>query len=331
MAAARQVLAEEERLALVRARLAAEEREALEALKGDLCQWLNKPDVLALDVVPASFLRALDSGTSLCNLAGLIQEGARRCEASGRTLSVRVPMAPLTSQSIKASRDSAMFQACARDNAAQFIEWCRALGVEEAVIFESVGLVEHKDEKRVILCLLDVARFAEKVGVTPPQLVALEKEINQLESEPVDHGHDENKELIMSPPEIDNTAQCHEEGAETSTAVEVEEKERCRTSEGREDNLEEDPPAKRVKRVSNTRTLSPNKSSPPRSHTRRKQPTRQKKGSQDVKRRQPVEPEEDSGGKKETVDEKVLLTASMGASEATHTLIEHACSLTIPR
>ena len=309
----------EERLAVVRARLAAEEREALEAIKGDLCQWLNKPDVLALDVVPPSFLRTLDSGAPLCSLAGLVQEGARRCKASGRTLSVQVPMAPLTYQSIKASRDSAMFQACARDNAAQFIEWCRALGVEEAVIFESVGLVEHKDERRVILCLLDVARFAEKVGVTPPQLVALEKEIDQLEMEPVDHGNEENKELGLPPgsPGKDDDDQCHEKGAET-------EKERCRevtstkgTIEGQEDDSEEDPPAKRVKRVPNSRTLSPNKSPPPHSQTRRKQPPRLRKSSQRVKRREPVE---ESGGKKETVDEKVLVIASMGVSETTHTM-----------
>ena len=324
MAAARREPAEEEeRLALVRARLAAEEREALEAIKGDLCQWLGKPDVLALDVMPASFLRALDSGAPLCNLAGLVQEGARRFKASGRMLSVQVPMAPLTCQSIKAKRDTAMFRACARDNAAQFIEWCRALGVGEAVIFESVGLVEHKDERRVILCLLDVARFAEKVGITPPQLVALEKEIEQLESEPASHGDEEVGEKgEISPHEKDDAVcsdQHHEEGgveAETNTETgEVEGKEKdvssCKaTSEGREDELEEEPPAKRVKRVSNTRIPSPNKSPPPHSHhSRRKQPTHQRRISQRNKRRQPVEAKEESTGKKETVDEKVHHTS----------------------
>ena len=185
-AADKDAVADERRVALVRARLAAEERDALEAIKGDLCQWLANPDVLALDIAPASFLRVLDSGVSLCKLAGLVQEGATRCLASGEKLSVRVPMAPLTYKSIKSPPGSAMFQACARDNASHFIQWCRALGVDEAVIFESVGLVEHRDEKRVILCLLDVARFAEKVGITPPQLVSLEKEIDLLEAQSLD-------------------------------------------------------------------------------------------------------------------------------------------------
>ena len=50
------------------------------------------------------------------------------------------------------------------------------------MIFESEGLVLHKDEKRVILCLLDVARYAERVGISPPELVRMEREIEQLEA-----------------------------------------------------------------------------------------------------------------------------------------------------
>ena len=183
------------------ARLAAEEKNALEAIKGDLCQWLANPDVLALDITPASFLQVLDSGVSLCKLAGLVQEGARRFLASGKRLSVGVPMAPLAYKSVKSPPGSAMFQACARDNASHFIEWCRALGVDEAVIFESVGLVEHRDEKRVILCLLDVARFAEKVGITPPQLVSLEKEIDLLEAQSL-HQEEEEDENIINKSEL---------------------------------------------------------------------------------------------------------------------------------
>ena len=195
---------EENRLSLAQTRLAAEEREALEAIKGDLCQWLGKPDVLALKIDPASFLGVLDSGASLCKLAGLVQEGARASQAGGKKLAVRVPMESLACNTIKAARSSAMFQACARDNTAHFIEWCRMLGVEEAVIFESVGLVEHRDEKRVVLCLLDVARFAEKVGITPPQLVRLEKEIDILEAQLLESTGSEGERTNVgevSPPE----------------------------------------------------------------------------------------------------------------------------------
>ena len=335
---------EKERLALVRARLAAEEREALEAIKEDLCQWLSKPGVLALDIAPASFLPVLDSGVPTSTLAGLVQEGARRCNTSGKMLSVTVPMTPLACKSIKAPRGTAMYQACARDNAAQFIEWCRSLGVEEAVIFESVGLVEHRDERRVILCLLDVARFAEKVGITPPQLVALEKEIDQLESESescVDEAT--SNEHQLSQPEIekehfsdqqsdkgvpvvgDDTLSDRRTGSSEETEPREEEwvsEERCsdsdkKMSEGAEEEKtesEEEPPTKRLKRVSDNLTketgsctLSPNQPPPqqPPLHTHSHGKQLIHRRSKQWDKRKPVQSKQSPAGKKETVDEKV--------------------------
>lgn len=237
MAAAHEGAVADECVGLVLARLAAEEKDALEAIKGDLCQWLANPDVLALDIAPASFLQVLDSGVPLCRLASLIQEGATRCLASGKKLSVKVPMVPLAYNSIKSSPGSAMFQACARDNASHFIEWCRGLGVGEAVLFESVGLVEHRDEKRVILCLLDVARFAEKVGVTPPQLVSLEKEIDRLEAQSLDPAEREDEitsnKTELSLPEKEDVEASHQPNEDDETTfsrvTEAEEKERIET------------------------------------------------------------------------------------------------------
>ena len=162
----------------VLAELAAKEWEALEVIKGDLCGWLRS--VMQLDITPTSFLETLGNGVEVCRLAGRIQQAATQ----GREVfSFKVPMEPLN-YSTRASSGSSSSSFYARDNVSNFISWCRGLGVEEAVIFESEGLVLHKDEKRVILCLLDVARFAEKVGIPPPQLVRMEREIDSMEANP---------------------------------------------------------------------------------------------------------------------------------------------------
>ena len=213
----------EGRAELVRASLAAEEKEALEAIKGDLCRWLARGEILGLDAAPATFLETLDSGEQLCRLAGLVCESARRREEEGKEPPVRVPSLKLACKPIKAARGTPMFLASARDNAAQFIQWCRDLGVEEAVIFESVGLVEHSDERRVVLCLLDVARFAEKVGVSPPELVALEREIEELES----------------PSTAERGRTGEEREVDTSTATEEEEKEEEEVEEEKEEEEKE--------------------------------------------------------------------------------------------
>ena len=266
------------RAELVRARLAAEERAALEAIKGDLCRWLARREILQLEIVPVSFLDTLDSGEHLCRLAGMIQEAARRWEAEKRDPPVRVPSKKLCCKPIKAARGSPMFLASARDNTAQFISWCRELGVEEAVLFESVGLVEHSDERRIVLCLLDVARYAEKVGISPPELVALEREIEEMETLQDREGEREGggggqREITEE----------EEEDSEKDEAL----REREEEEEEKEDNKSEEPSAKRVKRESPTRSVTPPTTQP----TRHKRSRRRKK--------------QKSSDKKDTVDKKV--------------------------
>lgn len=320
--------AAKERVALIRARLAEEEKEALEAIKADICQWLGKQDVLSLDVTPASFLPVLESGVQLCKLAGLVQEGARRHQTDGSGPAVRVPLEPLAWKQTKAGRGTAMFQASSRDNAALFIRWCRELGVEEAVIFESVGLVEHTDEKRVILCLLDVARFAERVGIVPPQLVQLEREIDLLESDPPpapasteedvssEEGgsveasetvlHTEERGEGLGEPSREDKLSGREEGVEEGQR-EVEEDE----GEGEKDEQlsaeEEEPPAKRVKCTPSDepRDESPGKPlSPQHPPSPNSQPSHNRR-STPHKRRSSSHSQYLSGSKKNAVDKKV--------------------------
>ena len=151
--------------------LAFKRREALEVIKGDLSQWLSR--ILKTDIPPEKFLDTLDTGVLLCKLARLIQAASK----TSKNRRVEIPI-----RDVKCNEKAAKEPFVARDNVSNFISWCRELGVEEAVIFESDGLVLHRDEKRVILCLLDVARFAEKVGISPPQLVRMEREIEMLET-----------------------------------------------------------------------------------------------------------------------------------------------------
>ena len=167
----------------IQAELAAKEKEALEVIKEDICKWLSGIISELEDISPSTFMGSLDTGVALCKIVTLIQQSATAALESGKKLNFTLPMAAL-SCSTKAERGSFF----ARDNAANFIGWCRELGMEEALIFESEGLVLHKDEKRVILCLLDVARYAERVGISPPELVRMEREIEQMEASEGERG-----------------------------------------------------------------------------------------------------------------------------------------------
>lgn len=52
----------------------------------------------------------------------------------------------------------------ARDNVSNFINWCRnGLGVFECLLFETDDLIMRKNEKHVILCLLEVLIVKKKI------------------------------------------------------------------------------------------------------------------------------------------------------------------------
>ena len=64
----------------------------------------------------------------------------------------------------------------ARDNIAVFIQWARALGLDQAVLFETDDLVKHNSEKQVLYCLMEVARVQK--GLEPPKMVQLERTLD---------------------------------------------------------------------------------------------------------------------------------------------------------
>ena len=56
----------------------------------------------------------------------------------------------------------------ARDNIANFINWCRReLAIHESLMFETDDLVQRKNEKNFILCLLEVNNrsiYSDSIG-----------------------------------------------------------------------------------------------------------------------------------------------------------------------
>merc|ERR1719210_105922 len=73
----------------------------------------------------------------------------------------------------------------ARDNAANFLTWCKSIGVDNSVLFESDGMCSSQKTqttpRQVLLCFLDVARiFGKRKDYTGPlpDLVKFEHEID---------------------------------------------------------------------------------------------------------------------------------------------------------
>ncbi|XP_005396255.2 PREDICTED: GAS2-like protein 1 isoform X2 [Chinchilla lanigera] len=165
----------------------------VEAMKEDLAEWLNALYGLGLPGGGDGFLTGLATGTALCQHANAVTDAARALAAARPTRGVAF-------QAHSVAPGSFM----ARDNVATFIGWCRTeLGVPEVLMFETEDLVLRKNEKSVVLCLLEVARRGARLGLLAPRLVQFEQEIEQ--------------ELHAAPP-APNVPSATEEGTETTAA-----------------------------------------------------------------------------------------------------------------
>ncbi|CAG5078258.1 Oidioi.mRNA.OKI2018_I69.PAR.g8943.t1.cds [Oikopleura dioica] len=141
--------------------------EALIPMKEDIADWISL--LLAPQKTsPEELLSALCTGVLACQIA--------------RKLSSQVNLdfaAPKVNEKAKVGTFFA------RDNAANFLTWCRKLGVSESLLFESDGMcsneVSQQTPRQVLLCFLDVARIfgrrADYKGALP-DLVKFEQEID---------------------------------------------------------------------------------------------------------------------------------------------------------
>uniref|UniRef100_A0A2K5JF69 GAS2-like protein 2 n=1 Tax=Colobus angolensis palliatus TaxID=336983 RepID=A0A2K5JF69_COLAP len=147
----------------------------LEAMKEDLAEWLR--DLYGLDIDSTNFLQVLETGLVLCRHANAVTDAALAFLAEAPVQAQKIPM-PRVGVSCNGAAQPGTFQA--RDNVSNFIQWCRKeMGIQEVLMFETEDLVQRKNVKNVVLCLLELGRRAWRFGVPAPTLVQLEEEIEE--------------------------------------------------------------------------------------------------------------------------------------------------------
>ncbi|KAM6980641.1 growth arrest-specific protein 2-like [Aplochiton taeniatus] len=99
-------------------------------MREDLALWLNS--LLDVGLTADNLMERLDNGVLLCQLAHELQERMIQASISNSK--------PFIRRVIHWRADAASGSFFARDNTANFLYWCRKIGVDQAFLFESEGL-----------------------------------------------------------------------------------------------------------------------------------------------------------------------------------------------
>ncbi|XP_041348145.1 flocculation protein FLO11-like [Gigantopelta aegis] len=151
--------------------------EYLFAMKEDLAEWFSA--LYQKEITAQNFLNVLETGVILCQHANEVQTFAKQRRERGVSLEMRsyfVSSIPEGQVQVRENVKPGTFQA--RDNVSNFITWCIQLGIPDVLRFETDDLVLRKNEKSVILCLLEMARVGAKLGMSAPTIVQMEEEID---------------------------------------------------------------------------------------------------------------------------------------------------------
>ncbi|KAK6620615.1 hypothetical protein RUM43_010907 [Polyplax serrata] len=165
--------------------------EYLYAMKEDLAEWLN---ILYsdLEINVDNFMDKLETGVVLCKHANSVKKSAEeyvaRKQLRKMTSSQMLTASIMTKSALPITKMGEIIYRLsakpgtffARDNVSNFIDFCRhGLEIIECLLFETDDLIMRKNEKNVILCLLEVARRGAKFGMLAPILVQMEREIDR--------------------------------------------------------------------------------------------------------------------------------------------------------
>ncbi|CAH8478280.1 unnamed protein product [Dicrocoelium dendriticum] len=167
--------------------------ELLNVMTEDLVDWfMQMYPSLTQDLEVDTFYDRLSDGILLCHHAAVLHqllmdqgsityEGERAVLMGLRIGGVQAVLPKhKPSYQTRVQRGSVATSGfVARDNVANFLIWCRQLGMPDSVLFESEDAVCRKNPRNVAVCLLELARLGGSLGMSVPGLILLEKEIDE--------------------------------------------------------------------------------------------------------------------------------------------------------